>query len=77
MFISSWFTAAVADAHRQDLIARADRHRLAELARSAQRAARAGTRVTPPPPTPPRVVRSVPDAGVRNVEADRRYAVPR
>lgn len=65
MFLDSTFAAALATAHRDDLIAQAERHRLARLVRSARRPARAA-----PPPEPA----VLPE---RNVDADRRYAVSR
>jgi len=79
MFLNSVFSSIEADAHRQHLLAQADRHRLVKLARAARRAARAGTRVTTHPPEPPQ--RPAPaqpgPVSAGNHDEKRRYAVSR
>ncbi len=69
MLLHSSLAAAVADAHRRDLLVAAEHYRTASIVRAARRALRSAVRWPDPPPQIPRQE--------RNNDADRRYAVSR
>jgi hypothetical protein len=75
MFTDAPFLSSSADLRHRELLAEADRFRLAKLARTARREARAARRRarTPHPIPAP----AAPSREAGNVDAERRYPVPR
>lgn len=76
MFTDTPFLSSGADLRHRELLAEADRFRLAKLARTARREARAVARrrAATPRPIP---VPAAPSREAGNVDAERRYPVPR
>ncbi len=74
MFTDAPYLIASTDLRHRELLADAENHRLAKLARTARRMARATQR--PAEPRPPEV-RPPATSADREIDADRRYLVPR
>lgn len=75
MFTDTPYMSIAADLRHRELLAEADHFRLAKLAKAARREARATRRrATTPRPVP---VPAAPSREAGNVDAERRYPVPR
>lgn len=75
MFTDTPFLSFSADLRYRELLAEADRFRLSKLAKAARREARAARRRAPTPRPIP--VPAAPRREAGNVDAERRYPVPR